>query len=774
MKNSIFKITFFLLLSLQIVAQDKQELLRYGADFMKQVNAKNWTVESLIVLDENATDKTYALNFNPKGYLLVQAKNKKYLVLGFSETGTFKTENNPLLVGSKSKPRYLTIDSNEGSASKTTASNTSKLSQTALDVAPFMTDVWGGVNCVDAGGFPVYATNLYTPSHCSPGCVAISTSQILHYYQWPIKGVGNNIYSENYNSVPTIHEAFFDNTTYDWANMLDIYDGVNSTLVQQQAVGRLIKDVDVAYQMDFEPSGSTSNLNKAPAVLTNYFRFSGNYQLKTWTSFWTQMQEHMVLNRPVPIAITALATGDGHVIVANGYKEISGVPYYYINWGWWNDNNINGWYNLQGWNSGQTGYNQIDFAIFDMLPNPQITSIIPNGNGNDFVVSWETSNKLNWSEFTLQQKVDQGIWEDVATGITTKNYTISNPSGKTYQFRVQAKVDGLYYTNYYSEIEVYTINGSYNGYASLGGGQNCFARQTLNNDLHFTGDYTFETWIRVNAGNQEGDVILDQNGSYALEILDVTTSDYSVKFKSLTNASDELLSSTIGTKLGVNQWHHIAISKTGNTTQLFVDGVVRDTDVTGVFNLTASNSALNFGERFRTSYTNFIIADIDQMRFSDTGRYSGNFVPDRATDFQMDANTRAYFTFQNVHKVRLKDEAYNFSVIATNSSNFVTWNFEYTATLGTETFENFSNFITVYPNPTTSYVNIAFNESPEFNSSDFTYTLYDLTGRVVSNGIVYNNLNEPTKISFEGLNKGVYILKVQGESFTATKNIIHN
>ncbi|UMB60657.1 C10 family peptidase [Lutibacter sp. A80] len=546
-------------------------------------------------------------------------------------------------------------------------------SKTSNTVSPILTDVWGSVNCKDNEGNTIYPSNYYTPSHASPGCVAISMSQILYYYKWPIKGVGSNVYNDNYNGTLIRHQAFFDNVTYDWDNMLDEYMNKASTKTQQKAIGELMYHTGVALQMDYEPSGSTSNINKTPFVYQNHFRYTSNYQDITWEFFWQRLNENILAGIPVPIAVSASRTGDGHVFIADGYKEVDGVPYYHLNWGWHNDNNINGWYNIQGWTSTSPGYNTITGAAFDILPNPQITTIESTGTNNSFTINWEVSDKITCDEFTLEQKIDEGDWEEVSTGITSKNYTITNPTGQVYQFRVKAKINGSYYENSWSEVEVHAIN-TYNGYAYFGGEQYAYARQTPDNDLDFTEDYTFETWIRLKDSNTNGNIILDQQDVFSLEITNITASNYAIKFSSYTT-NTSLISNE---DLTINEWTHIAVTHAQNQTKLYVNGILQNEDTGTNFNLTSSNNALNIGEKYVVGYSNFIKADLDQLRISSSKRYATNFTPNRALIYEIDSNTIAYFPFQNVHNVRLKDEASNLSVIVKNDTNYVEWKFEAT------------------------------------------------------------------------------------------------
>lgn len=636
--------------------------------------------------------------------------------------------------------------------------------------APFLTDVWGGVNCVDNNSNTVYPGNYYTPSHASPGCVAISMSQVLYYYQWPLNGVGSNVFSDDYNGTLKRHASHFDNIEYDWDNMLDEYQGKASTDEQRKAIGELFYSVGCALEMNYGPSGSTSNINNTPFSYENFFRYTSHYEDVSWSSFWTRLKENVLAGYPVPVSVDASRTGDGHVFVVNGYKEINGVPHYYLNWGWYNDNNINGWYNIQGWTSDSSGYNTITGATFDIMPNPQITSIEPMGSGNDFTVNWAVSHRINWDAFILEQKVDQGDWVEVANEITSKNYTINNPTGAVYQFRVKVKIDGVYYANSWSETEVYAVNGGFDGYASFGGSQYAYARQTPNNDLDFTGDYTFETWLRLKEDNSTGNVILDQQPVFGLEITDVTTIDYSVKFIShATNAA--LNSNTTGAKLKNNEWVHVAVTHSGSTTRLFVDGVIRQENTGSNFNLTSSNSALNIAERYSGGYSGRIKADLDQIRVSNIGRYTSNFTPVKAQIYEVDTNTIVYLPFQNVHNIRLKDVASNLSFIVKNDLNFVEWNFEETSeTLTNEEFDLIKSTLTVFPNPVTNNrFEIAFNENLNLGKIDIK--MFDLQGRMIpinTSEIGINNWD----LIFKNINSGVYVLQISSNGFSASKKII--
>lgn len=672
-KSKFFSLALlFLFTASSLFSQAESNAHKTALSFFSRLSGTEQHIENYYILNDNERAQTFIFNFKEAGFVVVESSKNQNRITAFSEKGEYLLHDKapiPWTINDPVTSPLLPPQKKSLLSSKTGLTN--------KNMPPFLTDVWGGVNCVDDMGNTVYPSNYYTPDHASPGCVAISMGQILYHYQWPKTGVGNNTYSDNLNGELRRHSAFFDGTAYDWDNMLDEYMEKPSTDTEQKAVGTLMYHTGVALQMDYELSGSTSNITNTPFVYQNFFRFSGNYQDADWPEFWTLLYENIQLGRPVPVAVDASRTGDGHVFVVNGYQEVDGVPFYHLNWGWYNDNNINGWYNIQGWTSASPGYNTITGAVFDLLPNPEITQVEETGGGNELTVNWEVSTRLQWDAFTLEQKVDNGAWEEIATDIGSTSFTITNPLGNVYQFRVKARVNGQYYDDSWSEIMVHSAQENYNGYVSFGGDQYAYARQTPENSLDFSNDYTFETWIRLKENNVDGNVILDQEDVFSLDVVNVSTSDYGVRFKSY-SGSNELTSQAI--TIPFDAWAHIAVSNSGNVTRLFVNGVLADEHQGGGFELNVSNNALNIAEKYHGGYSSWLIGDMDQLRISTSGRYQHGFIPNMYTPTGVDDQTLAYFTFQDVHKVRLKDEAHTLSVIVKNEPGQAEWNFETFAT----------------------------------------------------------------------------------------------
>ena len=764
MKN-IYKssLILYLLLWMQSgFAQSANTLAVQARDFYFQNFGEAKTPENCVQLDTNS-DANYIVSFKEGGYVVLQKSASGYKITGVVEKGTFALDNRNKWIKDVNHIVSNRIDV-ESLPALSFAVNRAPLD----DVSNFVTDEWGSVNCIDDQNHIVNVTNYYTPGNCSAGCVGISTSQLLHYWEWPRIGIGNNVYSDNYNGSLVRHGAFFDKAPYDWNNMLDQYMYVASTDAQREAVGRLVYDVAVAVEMNFEPSGSSSNVANVPYILANYFRYTGQYIDRTASNFWSKLYSNIQKRIPVTLAINNSA-GEGHAILVSGYKTMNGDPYYYINWGWYNTGSPNnGWYHLQGFNNSTPGYNDILGGLFDAVPEPEITGITPTGTGDDFTIHWEVSNQLNWEEFTLQKKIDGGTWQTVSSNITSQDYTYHNPTGHVYLFRVKAKSNGGYYLNSYSEPYVYTPQGSYNGYGSFEGQQYAYAKQTPGYDLIFNHDYTFETWIRLHPGNQNGDVIFDREYIFAFEIEEVTSSDYSVVFKSPAS-QDALHSNHSGQKLQIGQWYHIAVSNEGTTARLFVNGEERDMNANNHFHLNSSNANINIGERYHGGYSGYIKADFDQIRFSDIARYTSNFTPQQNVDFVVDDHTKGYFKFQNVHRNRLKDECHKVSFRVKNATGYVHWKFDYDPTSGIEEQDLFQNNILVYPNPATDFINIK-SLSSRFDLSDFDIQLFDASGRKVD--IKLNDVDANMQIDIRQLPKGIYILSLQNSRINASAQII--
>lgn len=146
------------------------------------------------------------------------------------------------------------------------------------------------------------------------------------------------------------------------------------------------------------------------------------------------------------------------------------------------------------------------------------------------------------------------------------------------------------------------LNGT-NSYITIGG----------NNSLDCAGDFTLEFYVYSTAtGNNtvwtdSAKTIQWSGGAFVL---------YDVSNKSF------------GT-LSLNQWYHIAISRSGSTIKGFVDGV-QAFSFTSI--VTYSFNGRSFGYRALTPAGNYFAGYLDEIRISSNARYTTNFTPSTMTN----------------------------------------------------------------------------------------------------------------------------------------------
>ena len=224
------------------------------------------------------------------------------------------------------------------------------------------------------------------------GCVAIAMAQLMKYYNWPTTGTGSYSYvcndgTYNYGML----SANFGATTYDWNNMLNIYQNANSgTTIQQNAVATLCYHCGVAVNMyytpnfsgayvtDYEISNSTfPDFPTAEDALKNYFDYSSSLIGRAKANYsdaqWISMLKSDLDNAHPLIYDGTDQTGEGggHCFLCDGYDNTNN---FHFNWGW------NGWYdgyfvlsNLTPTSGGAGGgsydYSYNQNAIFGAVPN---------------------------------------------------------------------------------------------------------------------------------------------------------------------------------------------------------------------------------------------------------------------------------------------------------------------------------------------------------------------------------------------------------------------
>ena len=793
----------FFLFQTTVSAQfDATNLIEYSKNFIKtQKLNTNLIPDNVKILTDKKVIYGYVVNLKPKGFIVFSPSKQLFPIISFSEESNFNfknsKENTLLHMIKKDMTNELQILDKKLNrkqrklASKNTNDwnklisiknqNYSAKAATLIQYGPLLTSVWGGVNCHDTNHNNINVGNYYTPNNYSPGCVATSLSIIMHYYKWPETGVGSHTNYDNYGSSQTSWTANFGAATYDYDNMLDVYHHASSNLTEQKAMGYISFHTATALDMDYESTGSTSNINRIPAAAGNYFRYSSHHQNTNWSSFWSRMQENIENEHPVAIAIDA-TNGAGHAPVVDGYRYNEGDAqteyYYHLNMGWYGSSNA--WYRLRSTFSAG-GYTSVSAAVFDLLPEPAFTESSLEATSKTFTLNWTTSSQINWDAFELQESTNGGSsYTTIDNNINATNYSRTVTTGGNYKYRVRSKVNGNFYSNSYSETISVTVPYDYT-YLDFDGNDSFFVYDNTNNDFDVSNTYTIETWIKIdNRASGTYPVILDRKTVFSLYLIADSNADYAVKFVSRNSSGTinaSVQSNSSSENLNYNEWVHLAVSRSNGHLKLFVNGTQVANSSDNDFNLSSSANALNIGARYWGSYSRYLNGKIDKIRITDNAIYTGSFTPNRNEQYTTTANTRILLALDEGTGTSLQDDATNFVTIQLRTSpNQPNWMFsDDTGSARTSTKNEISKKlveINLYPNPATTGITKIITVS---NTQKGILFIYDYLGRIViQKEIELSKGTNKLETDINKLQTGFYQLAIKTNTHSYTSKFIKN
>ena len=212
------------------------------------------------------------------------------------------------------------------------------------------------------------------------GCMATAMAQIMKYHSYPSTGQGYKGYAidgknGNYD---------FENTTYRYDRMLDVYSGNNYTEEQADAVAKLMLHCGVAVDMTYGLSGSGSYSNDATLALSEYFKYDSRlYSRDIYTKAeWMDIIFDEISNgRPILYG-GVTAQNAGHAFVFDGY-DAEGLVH--VNWGW--SGSGNGYFEvaLLNSNTGSYSYGQ-DMILMHTAEAPALP----------YVSQWGIMPSITW------------------------------------------------------------------------------------------------------------------------------------------------------------------------------------------------------------------------------------------------------------------------------------------------------------------------------------------------------------------------------------------
>lgn len=314
----------------------------------------------------------YAYNVgHGNGFVLVSADERAEEILGYSIDGSFDYASMPANVKwwlsqydeqisnlrkemradtIKSKDGRVVAVKNNGNGAIRTDNNATENPSPARakaarandrhDIEPMIKTQWNQDEPYNSK-LPSLGPNYTGINALATGCVATAISQVMNYYKYPTKGKGSKSYDITYNgstSTTLTFSADFANTTYDWNNMLNTYDGSESQ-ANRDAVGTLMYHAGVAVNMDYgqlATGGSGAVINSISNAIIDYFGYDKSTTCENREAYTTETWEDMVyaeLSQARPVLYSGITyTNEGHTFVCDGYSASDN--HYHINWGW--------------------------------------------------------------------------------------------------------------------------------------------------------------------------------------------------------------------------------------------------------------------------------------------------------------------------------------------------------------------------------------------------------------------------------------------------------
>lgn len=330
------KLLLLLSISLFCISANAEQITESQAaeiakKYMPQLSSRKSALKAITNSAKANVADYYVFNAgNDKGFVIVSGDDSLTELIGYSDSGSFSTDNMPdnLKNWLATYSEYVeSVRSGEAAKIKKQV----KASATPV-VDAFVESKWNQ-------GYPYSLLCPYVTTYrdyCPTGCVATAMAQIFYYHKWPEQGQGKNAYMSQ-----TMHNVDFSKSVYDWGNMIDDYtqyrkpDGTvenEFTDAQANAVAKLMYDCGVSVNMSYAMSASGAMDYDIFKAAAENFKYKSNFFYRNATmgnEFLNLIKEEMDNKRPV--LFCGQGSAGGHAYVIDGYDSNDFV---HVNWGW--------------------------------------------------------------------------------------------------------------------------------------------------------------------------------------------------------------------------------------------------------------------------------------------------------------------------------------------------------------------------------------------------------------------------------------------------------
>ncbi|MCH5228489.1 MAG: C10 family peptidase [Muribaculaceae bacterium] len=276
---------------------------------------------------ENPEFKAIYVFSTEPGFIIISADDCGAPLLGYSNTGNFNIKENPELsywldfyasqikFASDNNILYNKIESRADSWNP---------------VVPLLTSQWNQ-NSPFNNMCPEFSGR-----YSMTGCVATAMAQVMYYHQWPDICQGGILeYRSQFANYQTSLYLDFDDTRFNWNEMLDLYHDEEYSEENAEAVAQLMMACGYALETNYSPGFSAAYASRIASSLYKYFNYSQSVQMPQREYYTDQEWEELIYNQlsqGLPVMYGGYTENDeGHQFVCDGYD---GKGYFHINWGW--------------------------------------------------------------------------------------------------------------------------------------------------------------------------------------------------------------------------------------------------------------------------------------------------------------------------------------------------------------------------------------------------------------------------------------------------------
>ena len=325
-----------------------------------------------------------AYNQRGGGFALISTDDKAPAVLAYSMEGSFETTtSNPGF-------NWWLRAVKRASLKETTKPDPSRFKPW---VEPLTTTKWGQNEpfrymCPflqydpDLSHYGVYIPDS---THNAVGCGPAAMAQLMKYDNYPKRGNGSASVVVKYDQANVMLSVDLENTTYEWAKMLDDYSG-EYTDENGKAAAELCYHAAVAAQANWNSLGGGTFDENILSAMINNFSYNPSAQVLNRPLYdepaWMEMiyrmlsDGHPVLysGKDINFEVGILV---GHNFIIDGYDENGLV---HVNWGWHGQQD--GYFDIATLQVGRLSFDDWQGMYLDLYPTEQVLTGDVNCDGS--------------------------------------------------------------------------------------------------------------------------------------------------------------------------------------------------------------------------------------------------------------------------------------------------------------------------------------------------------------------------------------------------------